>query len=167
MPNKAMQSFFDMMRHQGLMVTYDDVRLRTKHSDVLPVDADVRTRFSRRVRLNIPIVSSPMDTVTTAEMAIAMAEAGGLGVIHRGLSAEAQAKEVGRVKNRLNGRIEMPITVRDDMTVEEIIKMREEKKFPFHTFPVVDAAGKMVGLLTRNDFDSFTLDAEPCGLSVG
>jgi IMP dehydrogenase len=86
-------------------------------------------------------------------MAIAMAEAGGIGVIHRGLSPEVQAKEVGRVKNRLNGRIETPITVRAEMTMEEVLNMREEKKFAFHTFPVINSTGKVVGLLSHNDFD--------------
>jgi IMP dehydrogenase len=141
------------MSQQGLMVTYDDVRLRTTYSDVLPTHADLRTRFSKRVSLNMPLVSSPMDTVTTAEMAIAMAENGGLGIIHRGLSPEKQAKEVGRVKNRLNGRIDTPITVRDDMTIAEVLTMQQEKKYPFHTFPVVNNTGKMVGLITGNDLD--------------
>src|SRR6185369_15344300 len=110
MPNEKMRSFFKKMNDQGLMLTYDDVRSRTKYSEILPGSADIRSRFSRRIKLNIPIVASPMDTVTTAEMAIAMAEAGGLGIIHRGLSPEAQAKEVGRVKNRLNARLDNPIT---------------------------------------------------------
>lgn len=158
MANKAMQKFFDSMNEQGLMLTYDDVRLRTRHSDVTPADADINlsTQFSKRIRLKLPIVSSPMDTVTTAEMAIAMAEAGGLGVIHRGLSPAAQAKEVSRVKNRLNGRIETPIEVRDDMSVAAVLAMRDEKKFSFHTFPVLDSEGKVIGLLTRNDFDFCT-----------
>jgi IMP dehydrogenase len=155
MSNTAMKQFFDSASAQGLMLTYDDVRARTLYSDVTPTDTDIdlSTRISRRVRLKMPIVSSPMDTVTTAEMAIAMAEAGGLGVIHRALLPEVQAKEVGRVKNRLNGRVETPITVRADMTVAAALDMRDGKKFPFHTFPVVDSAGKMLGLLTRNDFE--------------
>jgi IMP dehydrogenase len=148
-----MKAFFKKMEAQGLMVTYDDVRLRTHHSNILPVEAELRTRFSKRITLNVPLVSSPMDTVTTADMAIAMAEAGGLGIIHRGLSPEAQAKEVGRVKNRLNGRIATPITVRDSATVAEVLEMIEERKFLFHTFPVVDEKGHMVGLITGNDLD--------------
>jgi len=156
MSNPQLHAFFEKLSAQGLMVTYDDVRLRTKHSEVLPSQTDVRTRFSRRITLNIPIVSSPMDTVTTSAMAIGMAEAGGIGIIHRGLSPEAQAKEVARVKHHLNGRIKTPITVRADMQVEEIISMREEKGYSFHTLPVVDDKQKVIGLLTRNDFDFCT-----------
>ena len=156
MSNEAMRAFFESMTAQGLMLTYDDVRLGTRHSEVLPSDTDLATRFSRRIELHIPVVSSPMDTVTTAEMAIAMAEAGGLGIIHRGLTPEIQAKEVGRVKHRLHGRIETPITVRPDDTVEAVLTMRESNMFTFHSFPVVDKTGKLVGLLTRNDFDFCT-----------
>jgi IMP dehydrogenase len=158
MANEAIRRFFVNASEQGLMLTYDDVRLRPRHSDVAPTDPsiDLSTRISRNVGLKIPIVSSPMDTVTTAEMAIAMAEAGGLGVIHRGLTPAAQAKEVGRVKNRLNRRVETPIVVHDDMTVEAVLRMHEEKKWTFQTFPVVDAAGKLLGLLTRNDFEFCT-----------
>ncbi len=156
--NRAMKEFFDRMKRRGLMLTYDDVRLRTRYSDVTSADPgiDLSARFSRNIRLKMPIVSSPMDTVTTAKMAIAMAEAGGLGVIHRGLSPEEQAKKVGRVKNWLNGRIETPIVVRDDQTVAMVLKMCKEKKFSFHTFPVIDAGGKVLGLATHNDFDFCT-----------
>src|SRR5947209_1011522 len=116
MPNAKIKQFFQMTSGQGLMLTYDDVRARTRYSEVLPVNTDVCTRFTKRIGLMIPIVSSPMDTVTTSEMAIAMAEAGGLGVIHRGLTPEEQAHEVGRVKNRLSARIERPITFCADQT---------------------------------------------------
>ncbi len=153
MANSALQKFFEKMHEQGMMLTYDDVRLRTQHSEIGPLDTDLRTRISRNVWIKIPLISSPMDTVTTASMAISMAEMGGMGIIHRGLSPEDQAKEVGRVKNRLNGRIHTPIVVKNDATVAEVLALREEKKYPFHTFPVVDGQGKLVGLLTRNDFD--------------
>lgn len=141
------------MDDQGLKVTFDDVRLEPQASDMLPGEADIRTRISRRVKLNIPIVSSPMDTVTTSDMAIAMATLGGLGVIHRGLSPEVQAKEAGRVKHRLHGRVFTPVTVTADQTVASVLEMCERKKMPFRTFPVLDAEGRMVGLLTGNDFD--------------
>ena len=159
MPNEALRLFFKKMEAQGLMLTYEDVRLRTKSSEVLPRDTKLYTRFSRRVLLNMPIVSSPMDTVTTAPMAIAMAEAGGLGVIHRNLDPEAQAREVGRVKHRLHGRIETPITVPAHYTVRMVLELREDRHFPFNTFPVVSANNEIVGLLTRNDFD-FCKDVE-------
>ncbi len=153
MTNDALKQFFEKMSEERIMLTYDDVRLRTRYSEILPADADLSTKFSRNIALRIPIVSSPMDTVTTAEMAVAMAEAGGIGIIHRGPSPEMQAKEISRVKNRLNGKIEMPIVVQESMTMEDVQKMRDAKKFSFHTFPVVNDAGKMVGLITRNDFD--------------
>jgi IMP dehydrogenase len=116
--NKALRKFFARTKREGLMLTYDDVRLRPQYSEVAPTDTliDLSTKISRNVRLKMPIVSSPMDTVTTARMAIAMAEAGGLGIIHRGLTPAVQAREVVRVKNCLNRRIETPITVRDEMT---------------------------------------------------
>ncbi len=148
-----MQQFFDSLRKQGLMVTYDDVRLRTHYSEIEPTDADVRSRLSRNISLNIPIVSSPMDTVTTAPMAIAMAEAGGIGIIHRALSPEEQARHVARTKNRLNGRIDAPIIVGPYMTIGEVLAMRAEKGFSFHTFPVVDEQGLLTGLLRKFDFD--------------
>ncbi len=148
-----MKAFFEKMDEQGLMVTYDDVRLRTHHSNILPTETELRTRFSKRITLNIPLVSSPMDTVTTADMAIAMAEAGGLGIIHRGLSPDVQAQEVAQVKNRLNGRIGTPVTVRDDVAVTEVQRIIGERKSRFHTFPVVDEHGRMVGLITGNDLD--------------
>lgn len=153
MPNEAMRKFFDTMDAQGLMLTYDDVRLRANYSDVLPHEADTSTFFSRRIRLKIPIVSSPMDTVTTSAMAIAMAEAGGLGVIHRGMSPEDQAKEIARVKNHLNARIESPITVHENDTVAQVLMMRKEKGYSFHSFPVLNSDGRLVGIITRNDFD--------------
>lgn len=151
--NARMKAFFNTMEAQGLMVTYDDVRLRTHHSDVLPAAANLRTRLSKRIELTIPIVSSPMDTVTTADMAIAMAEAGGIGIIHRGLAPEAQAKEVGRVKNRLNGRIMTPIAVQESQTVAELLATIAEHRYAFRTFPVLDESGRMVGLITGNDLD--------------
>ncbi len=153
MPNEALRLFFNSMAEQWIMLTYGDVRLRTRYSDFLPKDTDVSTRFSRHIPLKTPIVSSPMDTVTTAEMAIAMAEAGGLGIIHRNLSPIEQAKAAGRVKHRLNGRINTPITIEDTMGVKEVLQDLNDKQYPFQTFPVMNSKGRMVGLITRNDFD--------------
>ncbi|SER32663.1 inosine-5'-monophosphate dehydrogenase [Faunimonas pinastri] len=153
MPNERMHKFFASLSDQGLMLTYSDVRLRTTYSEVLPPDANLASRISRNVELRVPLISSPMDTVTTASMAIAMAEAGGIGVVHRGLSPEAQAKEIARVKNHLNARIEAPITVQQDETVSDVLTMRERKRYRFHSFPVLDGDGKVVGLVTGSDFD--------------
>lgn len=154
MTNPAMREFFDEMQRQGLMLTYDDVRLRSRHSDIEPTSADVSTRLTRNITLKIPIVSSPMDTVTTSAMASAMAEAGGAGTIHRGLDPETQAKEVRRTKYRLNGRIATPITIRANETVAEVLRMCEERRYQFRTFPVLSSEdGRVVGLVSGSDFD--------------
>ncbi len=152
MPNVKMVSFFDKMERGGLKLTYNDVRLGTRHSDTLPDEVSLRTRATRRRWLNIPIISSPMDTVTGADMAIAMAEQGGLGSIHRGagMEPEFQAKAVGRVVNRLHGRIETPISVPYDWTIAQLLQRQKEKNYPFDSYPVT-RVGEMVGLITGND----------------
>lgn len=149
----AKAAFFDNMARLGLALTYDDVRLQTGYSDHPPADVDLKTRFTRRISLNIPIVSAAMDTVTEQEMAIEIAKLGGIGVIHRGLAPETQASQVKRVKFFLNGLIERPITVQSKQTVEEVHRMRAERRWSFHSFPVIDENGRLVGVLTRNDFD--------------
>src|ERR687887_90473 len=105
----------DRIASQG--ITFDDVLLEPAYSEVVPKDTDVRTQLTRSIRLNIPIVSSPMDTVTEAELAIALAQEGGLGVIHKNLSVERQTREVDKVKRSENGIITDPITLSPDETV--------------------------------------------------
>lgn len=144
--------FFANMANIGLALSYNDVRLKTGYSRVQPASANLETWFSRHVSLNLPIVSSPMDTVTESQMAIAMAKFGGLGVIHRNLQPEDQASEVARVKFNLNGLILKPITAMGTDSIEAIMKRREEKGWSFHTFPVLDTDGKLIGILTENDF---------------
>jgi len=146
-------AFFDKIEALGLALTYDDVRLKSGYSETDPANVSVETFFSRNIPLKTPIVSAAMDTVTDAAMAIAMAKFGGLGIIHRGMDAEAQAKAVRKVKLHLNGLIAEPITVAPDQTVGEITLHSEEKGYGFHSFPVVDSMGKLVGLITRNDFE--------------
>ena len=145
--------FFENMERMGLALTYDDVRLKTGPSEVAPPDVCLKTRFTRHVTLNIPLVSAAMDTVTEQEMAIVIAKLGGIGVIHRSLTPEAQASQVKRVKLCLNGLIEQPITVKSGQTIEDVYRMREKQNWSFHTFPVVDDNGQLVGILSRNDFD--------------
>ncbi|MCP6720232.1 MAG: IMP dehydrogenase [Patescibacteria group bacterium] len=145
--------FFRTMDSIGLALTFGDVLLKPGYSEVLPADVDVSTMFSRHVSLKIPIVSAAMDTVTGDLMAIELAKLGGLGVIHRGLSARDQAKTVVRVKMHMNGRINTPICVRMDDTIGNVLTMREERNFEFHTFPVTDNEGKLIGLLTRRRFE--------------
>jgi len=147
------EEFFARLNAEGVTLTYDDVRLRTGYSEVMPSNVDLSSKFSRRVPLKMPLVSAAMDTVTEYKLAIAMAKLGGLGIIHKNLTAEEQAAQVARVKLHLNGLIEGPITVRPDQTIEEVLNYKEKKDFGFHTFPVVDDENRLVGILTRNDFD--------------
>lgn len=147
------QQFFDNLEQQGLAITFDDVRLRTQRSHVSATQVDINSRFSRNVELKVPIVSAAMDTITESEMAIAMAKIGGLGIIHAGLSIEAQAKEVRKVKWHLNGLIEAPKTAKSSQTLDSILAYCDKKDYDFRTFPVVDENERLVGLLTQNDFD--------------
>lgn len=149
-------AFFEALEKVRLAVTYGEVRLKTGYSETMPSRVSLETRFSRRVPLKIPIVSAAMDTVTESRLAIALAKLGGLGVIHKNLDPEAQREEVRRVKFHLSGLIAKPITVRDDMTMARIQAMREEKGFSFHSFPVIDAQERLVGIITENDFDFCT-----------
>ncbi len=131
-------------------LTFDDVSLATLYSEILPKDADTSTTISDAVRLQIPVISSDMDTVTESRMAIAMALNGGLGLIHYNMTPKDQVKEVARVKRHIHGLIQDPIVVTPDQLIGRVLAMIDEKRFAFSTFPVVDAAGKLVGLLSGN-----------------
>ncbi len=131
-------------------LTFDDVSLATLYSEILPKDADTSTALSDALRLQIPVVSSDMDTVTESRMAIAMALNGGLGLIHYNMSPKDQVKEVARVKRHIHGLIEDPITVSPDQLIGDVLALIEAKRFAFSTFPVVDPAGRLAGLLSGN-----------------
>ncbi|MDQ1283879.1 MAG: dehydrogenase [Patescibacteria group bacterium] len=131
-------------------LTYDDILLVPKYSEILPGDADTSGRFSRRISLRLPIVSSPMDTVTEHQMAIAMALQGGLGIIHKNLSIEEQAEEVRLVKRFENGFVDNPMTVSPENSVDEAHRIHEEKGYK--KIPVVDKNNKLVGLVTELDY---------------
>jgi IMP dehydrogenase len=131
-------------------LTFDDVSLATLYSDILPKDADTSTALSDALRLQIPVISSDMDTVTESRMAIAMALNGGLGLIHYNMAPKDQVKEVARVKRHIHGLIQDPITVEADALIGDVLAMIESRKFAFSTFPVVDASGKLAGLLSGN-----------------
>jgi IMP dehydrogenase len=131
-------------------LTFDDVSLATLYSDILPKDADTSTSLGDALRLQIPVISSDMDTVTESRMAIAMALNGGLGLIHYNMSPKDQVKEVARVKRHIHGLIQDPITVAPDQLIGDLLTMIELKRFAFSTFPVVDGDGKLVGLLSGN-----------------
>jgi IMP dehydrogenase len=136
--------------NQPNALTYDDVSLATLYSEILPKDTDLATSLSDRLPLQIPIISSDMDTVTESRMAIAMALNGGLGLIHYNLPPKDQIKEVARVKHHVHGLIQNPMTVRPTASIAEVLQMIEQKRFDFRTFPVVDEAGRLVGLLPGN-----------------
>lgn len=131
-------------------LTFDDVSLATLYSEILPKDANTSTSLSESLRLQIPIISSDMDTVTESRMAIAMALNGGLGLIHYNMTSKDQVKEVARVKRHIHGLIQDPITVFPDQMIGDVIAMIDAKRFAFSTFPVVDRDGKLVGLLSGN-----------------
>src|ERR1700719_739454 len=139
-------------------LTFDDVLLRPGLSELLPSDADIRTRITREIALNIPIVASAMDTVTEAKMAIAMAQAGGLGVIHRNLEPEEQATQVRQVKKFESGMVVNPVTIDPQASLAEALALMKEHGIS--GIPVVEqdtkdarrtAPGKLVGILTNRD----------------
>ncbi len=145
-------------------LTFDDVLLRPGLSDVMPGDVDVKTRITRTISLNIPIISSAMDTVTEARMAIAMAQAGGIGVIHRNLDPEIQADHVRQVKRFESGMVLNPITIHPDETLADALALM--KKHGFSGFPVVERGpngkgGKLVGILTNRDVRFATRPDQP------
>ncbi len=151
---RYIDQFMAAFPFEGL--TFDDISLTTRYADFLPAEADISSRFSRRVKLNIPFVSAAMDTVTESEMAIAMAKLGGLGVIHKNLSPERQAEEVRKVKYYLNGVIHNPITFHPDQTVGEMVAEKRRKKYSFSGFPIVDNQGKLIGIITSRDIKFMT-----------
>ncbi|MGH7701443.1 MAG: IMP dehydrogenase [Gemmatimonadales bacterium] len=133
----------------GVALTFDDVLLVPRHSSVHPRHVGVQSRFSRGIELNIPLVSAAMDTVTEAEMAIAIAREGGLGVIHKNMPIDRQASEVDRVKRSESGMILNPITLGPDRPVREATQLMT--RFRISGVPIVDSAGKLVGIITNRD----------------
>ncbi|HWJ71732.1 MAG TPA: IMP dehydrogenase [Kaistia sp.] len=133
-------------------LTFDDVLLQPGHSFVMPGEVDIRTRLTRTIELNIPIISSAMDTVTEARLAIAMAQAGGLGVIHRNLTPEQQAEEVRQVKKFESGMVVNPVTIGPDATLAEALALMKAHRIS--GIPVVEGnstPGRLVGILTNRD----------------
>jgi IMP dehydrogenase len=145
--------FFKIQADQGLALTYDDVRMRPAASMVSAKEVKITSRFSRNVPLKAPLVSAAMDTVTESSMAIELAKHGGIGVIHCALTPEKQKDEVRRVKLHLNALVEKPVTVEEALTVDDVLAICKKNRFEFRTFPVVNKSGKLVGLVTQNDFD--------------
>ncbi|MDQ7081064.1 MAG: IMP dehydrogenase [Paracoccaceae bacterium] len=140
-------------------LTFDDVLLVPGASSVLPADADTSTRVTRNIDLNIPLLSSAMDTVTESDMAIAMAQAGGMGVLHRNLDIEEQARQVRRVKRFVSGVVYSPITLRPDQTLRDAKEL--QARYRITGFPVVDEGGHVLGIVTNRDMRFATDDATP------
>lgn len=131
-------------------ITFDDVLLMPQKSAITPDKVEVKTRFSRNIELNIPLASAPMDTVTESRLAIALALEGGIGVIHKNLTPEAQAEEVAKVKRFRNSFIENPITLTPDKNIKEAVKIRNEKGYK--NIPITDSRGKLLGLISKFDY---------------
>jgi len=140
-------------------LTFDDVLLEPGASDVMPTQVDVATRFTREIKLNIPLVSAAMDTVTESRLAIAMAQNGGVGVLHRNMTVEEQADHVREVKRYESGMVINPLTIHPDTPLSEIRQIMARKKIS--GFPVVDASGKLCGILTNRDMRFETRDDQP------
>lgn len=139
------EAFFPSQR--GMALTFDDITLATRYSEVLPRDTQLDVALAGPLQLHIPIVSSDMDTVTESRMAIAMALNGGLGLIHYNMPEKEQLHEVSRVKNHVHGLIQDPIKVGPEQLIGDVLEMIESRKFSFSTFPVVEESGKLMGLL--------------------
>lgn len=130
-------------------LTFDDVLLVPRKSNILPREADVRSRLTREINLNIPLLSAAMDTVTESEMAIALAREGGIGIIHKNMSIRKQAEEVDKVKRSESGMIVNPITLRPDKTVADAHDVMD--KYSISGIPIVDEENKLIGILTNRD----------------
>src|SRR5215813_9991291 len=141
----------DRIAYQG--ITFDDVLLEPGYSDVVPRDVDVRTQLTRSISLNLPILSSPMDTVTESDLAIALAQEGGLGVIHKNLPIPDQTREVDKVKRSENGIITDPITLPPDESVGTARRIMEQNKI---SGVPITVGGRLRGILTRRDLRFLT-----------
>lgn len=137
------------MRLLQKALTFDDVLLVPDHSQILPRDVSLATRLTRNITLNLPLLSAAMDTVTEARLAIALAQEGGLGIVHKNLSARQQAAEVSKVKRFESGILKDPITIGPNMPVREVLALARQHKIS--GFPVVDKTGRVVGIVTNRD----------------
>lgn len=141
----------------GEGLTFDDVLLMPAYSDVLPRDVSITTQLTSSIRLNIPMLSAAMDTVTEASLAIALARAGGIGILHKNMSIEKQAAQVRKVKRSESGLILDPVTLLVDATIGDALRLMKENKIG--GIPIVDAQQKLVGILTNRDLrfeDNYT-----------
>lgn len=154
--NERVNSFFKHMEENFLSPAYEDVRLIPLHSELHPNEISIRGLLTREISLATPIISAAMDTVTESEAAIAMAKAGGIGILHKnfhadpGLDLMKQVKEAARVKHHLHALIESPVGFSEDDTLEKVLRVKHEKDYSFDTFVVLDHSQKLVGLITHS-----------------
>lgn len=137
----------DKLAYSG--ITFDDVLLEPRYSDFMPADADVSTNLTKNIRLKTPFLSSPMDTVTESDMAIALAKVGGLGVIHKNMDIDAQGEEVTKVKRSANGIIVDPVTLRPDDDVAAAKQLMDQQNVS--GVPIIHPDGRLAGIITRRD----------------
>src|SRR5437868_4409866 len=139
------------MTHRNIAeyLTFDDVLMKPGASSILPAEVSTHTQLTRDIELSIPIISAAMDTVSEAKLAIAMAQAGGLGVIHKNLDPTAQADQVRQVKRFESGMVINPITIHPDATLADVLALKE--RHHISGIPVVDGRGTLVGILTNRD----------------
>ncbi|MGZ5146944.1 MAG: IMP dehydrogenase, partial [Burkholderiales bacterium] len=137
------------MRVVEKALTFDDVLLVPAHSTILPRDVNLKSRLTRGITLNIPVASAAMDTVTEARLAIAVAQEGGIGIVHKNMSPKAQAIEVTKVKRFESGIVKDPITVTEAMTVREVLQITQQHRIS--GLPVVNTSGKVIGIVTNRD----------------
>jgi IMP dehydrogenase len=130
-------------------LTFDDVLLLPDYSEILPTEADTTTRVTRNIRLNVPLLSAAMDTVTESPMAIAIAQQGGLGVIHKNLPIDAQRDEVDKVKRSESGMIVDPVTITPDRLIRDALAVMQ--RYKISGVPIVNSDGRLVGILTNRD----------------
>lgn len=157
--NEYINKFMSEFSYMGL--TFDDVSLITQYADFLPDESNISSQLTSRIRVNTPFLSAAMDTVTESSMATAMALMGGIGIIHKNLSAKEQARQVGIVKHHLHGLIRDPITFRTSDTLEAVRERRKARNFSFSGFPILDDNNKIAGILTSSDI-KFAEDENAC-----
>jgi IMP dehydrogenase len=131
-----------------LYLTFDDVLLKPAASEVLPAQVDTKTKITKTISLGIPLISAAMDTVTESALAIAMAQNGGMGVIHKNLSIEEQAREVRKVKKYESGMVADPITISPNITLDQALSIMQQNNIS--GIPVVESSGKLLGILTKD-----------------
>jgi IMP dehydrogenase len=141
-------------------LTFDDVLLRPGESDIVPSQANTATRLTKEIRLNIPVISAAMDTVTESDMAIVMAQLGGIGVLHRNLTIKQQCAAVRQVKRFESGMVVNPITIAPDATLGDAQQIMADNRIS--GIPVVEGSGKLVGILTTATCDLPTIRPSPC-----